>query len=124
MRERLKIQVFTEIDFSDFERAIDDGRKYVKLKSRDEPYEVDEDTYKNVLKLIEDMNVRHDKLKPCPWCGSKSARLGYDKIFDEWFRYCPNCCARGPVFHQCHRSDATSKAEAEAETIAAWNRRA
>lgn len=62
-----------------------------------------------------------DKPKRCPFCGSGGIRPEYEGDgLREWFVYCPNCAARGPVSYKCHRSDETCIGEA----VHLWNRRA
>ena len=68
-----------------------------------------------------------DDRTPCPFCGWKSVRIESDRgrmrteytVIGEWFAYCPNCGARGPVVYQHHRSDETCMYEA----MELWNHR-
>jgi len=64
----------------------------------------------------------------CPFCGWMNVHPESDRgrmrtaysIIGEWFMYCPNCGARGPVAYQHHhRSDETCMHEA----ITLWNGR-
>ena len=87
MSDKLKIRVIKEVDFSDLEEAIDDGRKYVKLKSRDEPYEVDEDTYRRVLAWIVEVNAKREEPTPCHVCGQVPE-------IDDWY-------GKHAVKHKC-----------------------
>ena len=54
-----------------------------------------------------------DELKPCPFCGSEDVQeagpLGFSQ---SWVVFCLDCAIEGP------------KREAQADAIAAWNRRA
>lgn len=57
---------------------------------------------------------------PCPFCGGRDAspergrgRIRIENtVIGEWFMYCLNCGARGPVAYQHHRSDETCMYEA------------
>lgn len=58
MGDFLVIRVIEKIDFDDLEECIaKDYRHYVKLKSREEPCEVDGDTYDRVLAWIAEENA-------------------------------------------------------------------
>lgn len=129
MCEKLKIQVSTEINFTDLETVFDDGRKYVKLKSHHEPYEVDEDTYERVLKWIDDMNA--EQLKPCPFCGSSDLYIVEHMIGRDAPFMCADDNTVGIFCNTCKQTvtleaneDEGRDSGTEQRAIAAWNRRA
>jgi len=130
MSDKLKIHVIKEIDFDDFEEAIDDGRKYVKLKSRDEPYEVDGDTYERALVWIAEVNAKQEELKSCPFCGGE-AHLYEDnssELNETRYNVWHECEGfegdRYGYGHSLHPWFETPWYLDKATAIAAWNRRA
>lgn len=79
MGDVLEIRVIEKIDFDDFEECIaKDYRHYVKLKSREEPYEVSAFTYREVLKWIAEVNAATKELAPCHVCGQVPE-------IDDWY---------------------------------------
>lgn len=124
MGDKLKICVIKEIDFSDLEEALDNGRKYVKLKSRDEPYEVDEDTYDRVLAWISEMNAKRKGLKPCPFCGSTASIEVRLLEHPDWWIGCANCDGINNHICSCQMIVGASTEQAARDgIIEAWNRR-
>lgn len=111
MGDFLDIRVIEKIDFEDLEECIaKDYRHYVKLKSRDEPYEVTEDTYERVLAWIAEVNAERDGLKRCPFCGGTAHT--YKNNF--WWVACER------ANHGCVTMGAFLSKEG---AINAWNRR-
>ena len=112
MCDKLKICVIKEIDFDDFEECIaKDYRHYVKLKSREEPYEVSDFTYREMLKWIAKVNAKRKEPKSCPFCGGTAH--AYKNNF--WWVACER------ANHGCVTMGAFLSEE---EAITAWNRRA
>lgn len=112
MDDVLEIRVIEKIDFEDFEECIaKDYRHYVKLKSREEPYEVTKNTYERILAWVADMNAKRYELKPCPFCGGTAH--AYKNNF--WWVACER------ANHGCVTMGAFLSEE---EAITAWNGRA
>lgn len=125
------IPALMEIDFDDLERCIEkDYRYYVKLKSRDEPYEVDENTYERVLAWIAEMNAKREELKPCPFCGSNDLYIITQMIEREAPFDNADDCTVGIFCNTCKQTVTLEANEdegrdfgTEQRAIAAWNRR-
>lgn len=132
MDDKLKICVIKEIDFDDFEECIaKDYMHYVKLKSCDEPYEVDEDTYERVLAWTAEMNAKREELKPCPFCGSNDLYIITQMIEREAPFCSADDCTVGIFCNTCKQTVTLEANEDEGNSfstkqraVEAWNRRA
>lgn len=70
MGDKLKIRVIEEIDFDDYEGCVAKDREYyVKLRSREVPYRVDEGTYSRVLGWADELKAATEELATCHVCG-------------------------------------------------------
>lgn len=116
MSHTVRMQAFVQVDLEDIEECIaKEYRHYVKLKSREEPYEVDEDTYERVLAWIAEMNAKREEPKPCPFCGAEASIV---KNRRTYYIGCTNSdCLVWANTQICWYAT-------EEEAIAAWNRRA
>lgn len=112
MSYTIRMNAIVEVDLDDFEECIaKDYRHYVKLRSREEPYEVSEYTYERVLAWIAEANAESNELKPCPFCGGEAHT--YRNNF--WWVACER------ANHGCVTMGAFLSEE---EAVAAWNGRA
>jgi len=108
----IRMTAIVEADPDDVEECIaKDYRHYVKLRSREEPFEVTKNTYERALALIAEANAKRDELKRCPFCGGEA----HAYMNNFWWVACEK------ANHGCVTMGAfLSKKEA----IDAWNRRA
>lgn len=108
----IRMTAIVEADLDDVEECIaKDYRYYVKLRSREEPFEATKNTYERVLTLIAEANANRDELKRCPFCGGEAHT--YRNNF--WWVACER------ANHGCVTMGAFLSEE---EAVAAWNGRA